>query len=149
MPVYIIRQGDDGPVKIGWANDVEARRKQLQVSHHEPLRVIRTIEGNLATERWLHEQFAAQRLEGEWFEFHPEMVGIEPPLLGPAIPKRPKRLLKRTQPAQRLVSEPVGRSWWDICWAGDPCDQCRWYPTTSPWREFPKFAPYLPKAAEQ
>ena len=37
MPVYIIRAGDDGPVKIGWADNAEARRRQLQTGHHKPL----------------------------------------------------------------------------------------------------------------
>ena len=86
MPVYFILAGDDGPVKIGWANDVAARRKALQTSHHEPLRLLRIIEGRRQTERWLHEClcFAGQRMAGEWFWFHTDMATIEPPEFGPA-----------------------------------------------------------------
>jgi hypothetical protein len=114
MPVYIIRTGDDGPVKIGWANDAEARRRQLQVSHPEPLRVIRTIEGSRATERWLHEHFAAHRLHGEWFEFRADMATVESPELDPPIPWRAR---KKRQPEARLS--------WDMCWSGNPCLECR------------------------
>jgi Meiotically up-regulated gene 113 len=90
MSVYLIRSGDTGPVKIGRASDVEVRRKQLQTSHPEPLRVIRAIEGSHATERWLHDRFAEQRLRGEWFEFHADMLAIEPPAFAPPRAREPK-----------------------------------------------------------
>ena len=116
MPVYLIRARDGGPVKIGWANDVEARRKQLQVSHHQPLQVIRVIEGRRATEGWLHDRFGAQRLEGEWFRFHADMAAVEPPEFGPPTPKRPRK--PRHQESQ------LSR---DMCWSGNPCQECRAY----------------------
>ena len=115
MPVYFIQAGDDGPVKIGWANDVAARRKALQTSHHEPLRLLRIIEGRRQTERWLHECFAGQRMAGEWFWFHTDMATIEPPEFGPATPPRPTK------------ARPQKRVSWNMCWAGDPCLECRAY----------------------
>lgn len=125
MPVYFIRAGNAGPVKIGWANDVEARRRGLQTSHHQPLRLIRTIEGRRQTEGWLHGHFAAQRLEGEWFRFQPEMATVEPPTFGPPTPKQPaKRRPKSSSPLK-------------MCWVGDPCAACRADPDGGVWNNFP------------
>lgn len=115
MPVYIIRAGDAGPVKIGWTDDVEARRKQIQVSHHEPLCVVRLIiDGRRQTERWLHKRFAALRLVGEWFQFDPDMLVVEPSDLEPLRPNWRKR--KKRRPEKRVS--------WQMCWSGNPCTQC-------------------------
>jgi hypothetical protein len=121
MPVYFIRAGDTGPVKIGWADDVEARRKQLQVSNHALLRIIRTIECGRQAEGWMHEYFAARRLEGEWFQFDTEMLVIEPPDLGP--PKANWRARKAAWRAKKATMRPV--SWAaDRCTIQRPCTQC-------------------------
>lgn len=81
MGVYFIRVGDDGPVKIGFSIDVARRKAHLQVSHSVPLKLLRTIEGGRATERWLHAHFAPRRLQGEWFEFDDAMMSVEAPAL--------------------------------------------------------------------
>jgi hypothetical protein len=75
MPVYMIRAGEHGPVKIGWTENVEFRLKALQTANHQYLRVIRLFEGGPAEERMLHRQFADQRLEREWFTFTQAMLG--------------------------------------------------------------------------
>ena len=82
MPVYVIQSGETDRVKIGWADDVAARCRYLQTSHHEPLHVIRIVHGARTIERWLHRHFAAQHIRGEWFQFHPEMLVVEPPDMG-------------------------------------------------------------------
>lgn len=41
MATYIIRVGDDGPVKIGRTRNIEARLASLQTAHHERLCVRR------------------------------------------------------------------------------------------------------------
>ena len=79
MTVYFIRAGDVGPVKIGWAADVEERRGDLQTAHYEPLHLLRTIDGVPLVEFWLHERFAANRLRGEWFSFDADMLAVDPP----------------------------------------------------------------------
>jgi len=76
---YFLRAGDTDKVKIGWSEDAEARRLELQTAHWEVLRIVRLIEGPQAVERWLHRQFAAQRIHLEWFSFDPRMLTIEPP----------------------------------------------------------------------
>lgn len=90
MPVYFIRSGDIGPVKIGWARDVEARRKQLQVSHPYPLYVLRVIECRRGTEQWLQKRYEAAKLLGEWFAFDAEMLTIEPPDLATRMKPKPR-----------------------------------------------------------
>ena len=127
MAVYFIRAGETGPVKIGWAKDAEARRKQLQTSHHEPLRVIRTIEAGRKAEVWLQDHFAAWCLHGEWFQMIPEMLIIEPPELGPArLNWRAKRAVRQ---AEKAAIQPTDWSA-PVSWAADrctiqrPCTQC-------------------------
>lgn len=73
MPVYVIRAGDVGPVKIGhsWAGgSVLVRRiNALQVAHWERLRLIRLLVGDETVEYELHARFADLRIRGEWFNF--------------------------------------------------------------------------------
>lgn len=73
MPVYFIRAGEDGPVKIGVAQDVRVRLADLQVAHHEELHVINAVGGDSSAERRAHRIYAHKRLRGEWFEFCPSM----------------------------------------------------------------------------
>jgi hypothetical protein len=77
MAVYFIRAGEDGPIKIGSADIVHARVKLLQTGNHLELVLLRTIDGDHTLERYLHRHFAAQRIRGEWFTFHPDMLTIE------------------------------------------------------------------------
>jgi hypothetical protein len=75
MPVYLIRQGLTGPVKIGVANDAVKRLRQLQTNQPIVLRIVRLLEGDRAEEAALHQRFQGQRLKGEWFTFCAEMDG--------------------------------------------------------------------------
>ena len=61
MPVYMIRAGEHGPVKIGHSFDPQFRLGQLQISHWETLRIIRLFEGAEIEEAALHQKFADQR----------------------------------------------------------------------------------------
>lgn len=63
--IYFIRGGD--LVKIGKANNVNARLRNLRREHTEELRVIATIPGNEKQERKLHDRFRERRVHGEWF----------------------------------------------------------------------------------
>lgn len=90
MPVYFIRSGDIGPVKIGWADDVERRRRTLQIANHSPLQVVRVIQCRRGTEQWLHRHYEAAQVRGEWFVFSSEMLTIEPPDLDVQPPPEPK-----------------------------------------------------------
>jgi len=83
--VYIIRAGDDGPVKIGYVHREEAvvaRLNDLQHANHERLTLIRVIPGAMRqTEKWLHRQFSSNRIRGEWFFFDERMMTIGKPQL--------------------------------------------------------------------
>ena len=120
MAVYFIRSGDDGPVKIGWAKNAEARLRQLQVSHHEPLCMVRLIDGSRDVEDRLHKRFAASRLVGEWFRFDGEMLVVEPPDLGP-----PRLNWRQRKTVAARVTKPTPVSWAaDRCTAQRPCTHC-------------------------
>lgn len=73
--VYIIcdtRNGSNGPIKIGVANDPEKRILDLQVGNPYPLILRAKIECSgrkkaYFLESFLHRRFARSRMSGEWF----------------------------------------------------------------------------------
>jgi len=71
--VYFI-QASTGHIKIGYAQDVEARLKTLQVAHPTPLLVLAVSGGGMPQERKYHTRFADHRLLGEWFAPHPDIL---------------------------------------------------------------------------
>ena len=66
-------EGPGGPVKIGRANDVSLRMKQLAVPLPYSLRLLASHRGTslyvagYTTEKHLHREFSADRIRGEWF----------------------------------------------------------------------------------
>lgn len=75
MAVYMIRAGENGPVKIGHSHDPEIRLGQLQISHWETLRIIRIFEGGEIEEQYLHDRFIDLHIRGEWHSFSKAMLG--------------------------------------------------------------------------
>jgi transcriptional regulator of acetoin/glycerol metabolism len=65
--IYFIQQGIDGPVKIGFTENIEKRISSLQTASPHKLRLIGSIDGDAEKERQLHNFFSAYRLAGEWF----------------------------------------------------------------------------------
>src|SRR3990167_4210715 len=86
MTVYFMRAGDTGPIKIGSADDVDGRLRELQCGNHHELIVIRTVAGGRPLERWFHRHFSAYRIRGEWFSFCDEMLSLEPPIIATSRP---------------------------------------------------------------
>lgn len=78
MPVYIIRAGQNGPVKIGKADDPASRIRDLQTGHFEELVTLRVMDGGAKVEAAFHRQFEAKRIRGEWFEYCDEMLTFVP-----------------------------------------------------------------------
>lgn len=72
--VYFIQAETGGPIKIGTAIDAEKRMASLQLSCPVKLRLLSKRPGGERLERFLHRQFAAYRLHGEWFE--PDAPGL-------------------------------------------------------------------------
>jgi hypothetical protein len=66
--VYAIRS-DAGQIKLGFTKGpVETRRSGLQTGSPHRLQVIADWPGTPYDEQLLHQQFAARRLAGEWFD---------------------------------------------------------------------------------
>lgn len=63
-----------GPVKIGFTVDLKGRLAKLRASSPLPLEVLATRSGGEARESVYHEQFAADRLHGEWFARTPAIL---------------------------------------------------------------------------
>jgi hypothetical protein len=76
MPVYLCLAGDSA-VKIGLTTlaAFHGRMVKLQVDNHEPVKLLRLLDGGLALERALHKQFRYLHRRGEWFSYHPDMMG--------------------------------------------------------------------------
>ena len=72
--VYFIQAGDDGPIKIGWAIDPWDRMATLQTGNPQTLHLRRWVTGTRSMERYLHRQFRADRIRGEWFAPSKELV---------------------------------------------------------------------------
>lgn len=65
--VYVIQDGDDGPVKIGEAFDPRSRLGELQCGNHRPLNLRAVVLATDTTEKELHALWARSRMRGEWF----------------------------------------------------------------------------------
>lgn len=70
--IYFIQAGEDGPIKIGWAVNPEARMRTFQTANFLPLRMLfseryRSILFAKAIESDLHTEFKDYRIHGEWF----------------------------------------------------------------------------------
>ena len=74
--IYFIRAGDDGPIKIGKAQNPEARRKNLQTGNHERLSLIEEIPGDQEREDSIHNDLRSHqyRPRSEWFSATPEVL---------------------------------------------------------------------------
>lgn len=91
MPVYMIRAGVDGPVKIGFTTDLHKRLVGIQNGCAQPLLVLRYFDGDASAEARLHQMFKKHRMRGEWFSFTPEMLGdvgiSDAPIPAKPVPK--------------------------------------------------------------
>lgn len=71
--LYLMQMGENGPVKIGVAVDVEARRRTLSTAAPWPIRVLYALPNMAHREREMHDRLRHHRLNGEWFEPIPEI----------------------------------------------------------------------------
>lgn len=65
--VYAISAGRSR-VKIGHSTDMAGRFSALQHASPYKLRILATMPGGVAEERWLHREFRKYRKHGEWFD---------------------------------------------------------------------------------
>lgn len=85
MPVYFI-QNEFGDVKIGFSKEPVKRLSELQSGTPGDLELIRVIDGERPTEKWLHDRFSDLHINREWFRFDPEMMTARPPEEPPEEP---------------------------------------------------------------
>lgn len=76
MAIYFIRAGEDGPIKIGKANNPTRRIFNLQIGHPEKLHLLAVIDGSDSAESDLHAKFSSSWLRGEWFNPSPEILSL-------------------------------------------------------------------------
>jgi hypothetical protein len=137
MPVYLIRAGETGPVKIGKADDPYTRLGDLQVANYEKLKLLRIWEGGVVEEAALHEMFDDLWIRGEWHSFSSRMLGdvglkvifpdtSAPPIIESLAPTSVKEIVKKAGGVQAVAKA------LDI-WPSAVCN----------WRAIP--AKYLPK----
>lgn len=74
--VYFIQQGVDGPIKIGFTQQVITRRfAQIRPSSPYPLRLLLSVAGTLQDEQGEHDRHHQHRLNGsEWFSPAPDLL---------------------------------------------------------------------------
>ncbi len=109
MPVYFIRAGEDGPVKIGFSENISERLRVLATSVPAQLRVVRTLDGDRLLEAAFHRMFAKARQRGEWFAWLDEMASVMP-LPSHYRVKHPKRNVVITPMPPKLVDR-IDREW--------------------------------------
>ncbi len=61
--IYSAQPVDDGPVKIGFTDNLDVHRKQLEAHYGKPLAVLATMPGDMEREAEVHAMFAHLRLE--------------------------------------------------------------------------------------
>ena len=72
--VYLLQQGERGPIKIGRSIEPDKRQKAAATFSAERVRIIGCFPGDFDAERKLHELFARWRSRGEMFEPVPEIL---------------------------------------------------------------------------
>lgn len=101
--IYFLRASNGGPVKIGFTNNLKRRMIAYRTHNPEEVIVIRTIDGDRLTEKWLHKEFSELRIRTEWFTFTESMLTID-------IPEDiPKESLKIIPPCIRELDQPKYR----------------------------------------
>jgi hypothetical protein len=63
-----------GRIKIGYAVDVAARVRELQIGCPFPMTLLGVISGAISLEKRWHRAFAAVHTQGEWFLADPDLV---------------------------------------------------------------------------
>jgi hypothetical protein len=68
--IYFMQDVNGGPIKIGFSDDIDARRKQLEFSYGRPLAILATMPGGREEEAEIHARFSHLRL-GRKEQFRP------------------------------------------------------------------------------
>lgn len=77
--VYFIACGNR--VKIGWSGGVNARLRALRTTMPERLHLLHVVPGTRADELRFHQEFAEQRMHGEWFRLEGGLAAFLRPFI--------------------------------------------------------------------
>lgn len=90
--LYVLRDGSEGPVKIGIAFDVTRRMKQLRSQLRKPgLHVLMSIGGSRSLEADVHARLRARRVHHEWFDLGPDPLPVVRRTIHELIYESPER----------------------------------------------------------
>ncbi len=87
--IYVIQQGQAGPIKIGYTQDTErlhGRLKSLQSGNPTTLHIRATFDGGgPVSERKLHKALGGYRMRGEWFKWNKATKFLVASMQGPGF----------------------------------------------------------------
>jgi hypothetical protein len=73
--IYFIAAEGSNQIKIGFTDkDPLDRLATLQTGNPHKLTLVATVEGDKQTEKELHQRFASDRTNGEWFNITPRLL---------------------------------------------------------------------------
>lgn len=72
--IYFIRNGIDGPIKIGRSSRPNKRFTTLQTANPYQLYLLGIIKGDESVEKYLHDKFQQYRIRGEWYAPDPQFL---------------------------------------------------------------------------
>ncbi|OWQ95707.1 hypothetical protein CDQ92_13045 [Sphingopyxis bauzanensis] len=64
----------DGLIKIGYSKNLKMRLTKLRNNHGDDMEILAVATGGIERESAYHFQFGEHRVEGEWFERHPDIL---------------------------------------------------------------------------
>lgn len=83
--LYLVQcNGDDGPIKIGHAQDLDRRMHTLRIGCPYAIEQLASVWVNddvQSIEAMLHERFASSWIRGEWYQCTPELLEVANRLL--------------------------------------------------------------------
>jgi len=72
--IYFIQRGTDGPIKIGFSTNLQARLRTLQTANTDELILLYSEAGMELHEARLHTRFKRHHITGEWFRPDAEIL---------------------------------------------------------------------------
>ncbi len=101
--IYFMQPVGGGPVKIGFSDDVDKRREQLERHYGRPLALLATMPGDMGIEYEIHRRFSHLRF-GRTEQFRPAsdlMAFIGRPLLVDPNPETVESMVPAGPPSER------------------------------------------------